>query len=108
MSKAESKDQKFKTLEKEQQVKIFEDDDEFEEFPADTWGPADEAGDATNKNAWQENWDDDDVEDDFSQKLKQILKSKGHVQNWSGWSAKKCISGGNIKSWKKDKKNKKH
>ena len=30
MSK-ESKDQKFKTLDKEQQVKIFEDDDEFED-----------------------------------------------------------------------------
>lgn len=86
MSKAESKDQKFKTLDKEQQVKIFEDDDEFEEFPADTWGPADEAGNATNKNAWQENWDDDDVEDDFSKKLKEILKQKGHVQNWSGWN----------------------
>merc|ERR1712061_89442 len=77
----ESKDQKFKTLDKEQQVKIFEDDDEFEEFPADTWGPKEEAGNTLNKNAWQENWDDDDIEDDFSQKLKEILKNKNHIKN---------------------------
>merc|ERR1711879_174741 len=76
----ESKDQKFKTLDKEQQVKIFEDDDEFEEFPADDWEKSDEAGQAVNKNAWQENWDDDDIEDDFSEKLKAILKNKNHIK----------------------------
>merc|ERR1711941_110705 len=77
----ESKDQKFKTLDKEQQVKIFEDDDEFEEFPTDSWGPKEEAGNTLSKNAWQENWDDDDIEDDFSQKLKEILKNKSHIKN---------------------------
>ena len=80
MSQKESKASKVKVLDKEQQVKIFEDDDEFEEFPADDWEKSEENGQSTNKNAWQENWDDDDIEDDFSQKLKEILRTKGHIK----------------------------
>merc|ERR1711936_94386 len=78
MSK-DSKDTKVsKALDKEQQSKVFEDDDEFEEFPVDDWEPSDEQQ-TSNKNAWQENWDDDDVEEDFSAKLKNILTTKGHM-----------------------------
>jgi len=71
----------------------LEEDDEFEEFPADDWedqeadishiikgraNPVGTAGgNATTLDAlWEDNWDDDDVEDDFSKKLREVLDSK--------------------------------
>ena len=69
-----------KLLDKNQMTKIFEDDDEFEEFPEDSWDKSEEAKSKHQQNIWEENWDDDDVEDDFSLKLKQLLKEKGHLE----------------------------
>lgn len=40
------------------------DDDDFEEFPAEDWQTKEE-----NFPVWEDNWDDDDVEEDFHQML---------------------------------------
>uniref|UniRef100_A0AAQ4PMY3 26S proteasome complex subunit SEM1 n=1 Tax=Gasterosteus aculeatus aculeatus TaxID=481459 RepID=A0AAQ4PMY3_GASAC len=45
---------------------LLEEDDEFEEFPAEDWTGLDEDEDA---HVWEDNWDDDNVEDDFSNQL---------------------------------------
>ena len=47
---------------------LLEEDDEFEEFPAEEWDQKDE--DETDVNVWEDNWDDDTVEDDFSLQLR--------------------------------------
>ncbi|XP_074652855.1 26S proteasome complex subunit SEM1-like [Tubulanus polymorphus] len=55
---------------------LLEEDDEFEEFPAEDWtGAEEESGDI---NAWEDNWDDDNVEDDFSNQLRTELEKQGH------------------------------
>lgn len=41
-------------------------DDDFEEFPAEDWQTQEE-----NFPVWEDNWDDDDVEEDFAQQLMQ-------------------------------------
>ena len=53
---------------------LLEEDDEFEEFPAEDWTGADE--DQGDVNVWEDNWDDDNVEDDFSSQLKAELQKK--------------------------------
>merc|ERR1712243_309359 len=50
---------------------LLEEDDEFEEFPSEDWGAAEE--DAEDVNVWEDNWDDDNIEDDFSQQLRAEL-----------------------------------
>ncbi|RMC05021.1 hypothetical protein DUI87_18202 [Hirundo rustica rustica] len=49
---------------------LLEEDDEFEEFPAEDWTGLDEDEDA---HVWEDNWDDDNVEDDFSNQLSSLL-----------------------------------
>ncbi|GAO49391.1 hypothetical protein G7K_3541-t1 [Saitoella complicata NRRL Y-17804] len=52
----------------------LEEDDEFEDFPAEDWTDA-EAGvnlPGGKTALWEDNWDDDDVEDDFSNQLKYV------------------------------------
>ena len=47
---------------------LLEEDDEFEEFPADSANKTvEEDKDA---NVWEDNWDDDNVEDDFANQLR--------------------------------------
>ena len=46
---------------------LLEEDDEFEEFPAEDWAGLDEDEDA---HVWEDNWDDDNVEADFSNQLR--------------------------------------
>ncbi|XP_075414494.1 26S proteasome complex subunit SEM1 isoform X1 [Tenrec ecaudatus] len=48
---------------------LLEEDDEFEEFPAEDWAGLDEDEDA---HVWEDNWDDDNVEDDFSNQLRSV------------------------------------
>uniref|UniRef100_A0A3P8VY25 26S proteasome complex subunit SEM1 n=1 Tax=Cynoglossus semilaevis TaxID=244447 RepID=A0A3P8VY25_CYNSE len=48
---------------------LLEEDDEFEEFPAEDWTGLDEDEDA---HVWEDNWDDDNVEDDFSNQLRTL------------------------------------
>lgn len=65
-----------KNIKNEKNVKkqILNDDDEFEDFPVDSW-PSNETINETNlvNSLWVENWDDIDVEDDFINKLKSEL-----------------------------------
>lgn len=51
----------------------LEDDDEFEEFPAEEWTGKDKEPQVL----WEENWDDDNIEDDFSCQLREILEKSG-------------------------------
>jgi len=41
------------------------------------------ADDVEEPNVWEDNWDDDNVEDDFSQQLKAHLESK-KMETWFG------------------------
>lgn len=53
---------------------LLEEDDEFEEFPAEDWNTADQTEEELS--VWEDNWDDDNVEDDFNQQLKAQLQNK--------------------------------
>ncbi|QLG72056.1 hypothetical protein HG535_0C04100 [Zygotorulaspora mrakii] len=60
----------------EQSQKTLEEDDEFEDFPLDTW-PSEEtlretAGAQTN--LWEEDWDDVEVDDGFTKELRAELE----------------------------------
>jgi len=56
---------------------LLEEDDEFEEFPAEEWtGKCDEMEEV---NVWEDNWDDDNVEDDFSDQLRKELQKTGYT-----------------------------
>ncbi|KAI8877870.1 hypothetical protein K501DRAFT_288165 [Backusella circina FSU 941] len=54
------------------QLGALEDDDEFEEFAAEDWGENEE--DQDDAHFWEDNWDDDDIEDDFSKQLRSELE----------------------------------
>ncbi|KMZ69022.1 putative 26S proteasome complex subunit sem-1 [Zostera marina] len=61
----------------EVKVDLFEDDDEFEEFDIDIeWDDKEESKDALQQ--WENDWDDDDVNDDFSVQLKKELESNNN------------------------------
>jgi len=51
---------------------LLEEDDEFEEFPVDTVKAAEEDKEA---NVWEDNWDDDNVEDDFANQLRAMKRT---------------------------------
>uniref|UniRef100_A0A182XX42 26S proteasome complex subunit SEM1 n=3 Tax=Cellia TaxID=44534 RepID=A0A182XX42_ANOST len=51
---------------------LLEEDDEFEEFPAEDWTGNKE--DEEELSVWEDNWDDDNVEDDFNQQLRAQLE----------------------------------
>jgi len=53
---------------------LLEEDDEFEEFPAEKWESKDE--DPADVNVWEDNWDDDTVEDDFSIQLSKYQRKR--------------------------------
>ncbi|KAK3269722.1 26S proteasome complex subunit [Cymbomonas tetramitiformis] len=57
---------------KEQELDALEEDDEFEEFASEEWGAGDE--DQGEAPAWEDDWDDDDVIDDFSKQLRSELE----------------------------------
>ncbi|XP_074842321.1 26S proteasome complex subunit SEM1 [Carettochelys insculpta] len=59
---------------------LLEEDDEFEEFPAEDWAGLDEDEDA---HVWEDNWDDDNVEDDFSNQLRAELEKHGYKMETS-------------------------
>ncbi|XP_029124176.2 protein DELETION OF SUV3 SUPPRESSOR 1(I) [Elaeis guineensis] len=55
-------------------IDLFEDDDEFEEFEIDQeWDDNEEGEEAMQQ--WEDDWDDDDVTDDFSLQLRRELES---------------------------------
>ncbi|KAI9592306.1 DSS1/SEM1 family-domain-containing protein [Syncephalis fuscata] len=53
------------------QLGALEEDDEFEEFEAEDWNQNEE--DAEDQQLWEDNWDDDDVEDEFAVQLRNEL-----------------------------------
>ncbi len=62
--------------------KALDEDDEFEEFDVDDWGPADQ--EPSNPQLWDASWDDDSVDDyvgaqvrTAAQKLQQAQASTG-------------------------------
>ncbi|KAH3730895.1 26S proteasome complex subunit SEM1-like [Dreissena polymorpha] len=67
---SEQKDQKPKA-----ELGLLEEDDEFEEFPAEEW--KDDKEDKEDVNVWEDNWDDDNVDDDFSIQLRAELEKQG-------------------------------
>merc|ERR1711971_200784 len=65
---------KMTTEKKAVDLGLLEEDDEFEEFPAEEW---DSKQDQTDVNVWEDNWDDDAIEDDFSIQLRSELENQG-------------------------------
>ncbi|CAF9930492.1 MAG: hypothetical protein GOMPHAMPRED_005673 [Gomphillus americanus] len=57
----------------EKQAITLEEDDEFEDFPVEDWGPEDTEVASGSAHLWEESWDDDDTSDDFSKQLKEEL-----------------------------------
>ncbi|WVZ71361.1 hypothetical protein U9M48_019954 [Paspalum notatum var. saurae] len=58
----------------EAKMDLLEDDDEFEEFEIDQeWDDKEEGNEALQQ--WEDDWDDDDVNDDFSLQLRNELES---------------------------------
>ncbi|GMM37950.1 hypothetical protein DASC09_052750 [Saccharomycopsis crataegensis] len=57
----------------EKEVQTLEEDDEFEDFQEETWLDEHDVGKQDQGKLWDEDWDDEDVEDDFAQQLKSEL-----------------------------------
>jgi 26 proteasome complex subunit DSS1 len=52
-------------------IRALEEDDEFEDFPEDSeWKSQSKVNSA---DLWEEDWDDEDNEDEFTQKLREEL-----------------------------------
>jgi len=60
---------------KVQDMGLLEEDDEFEEFPNEEEGQSVEEEIAK---VWEDNWDDDTVEEDFSQQLRAELEKQNN------------------------------
>lgn len=58
----------------EHAFKNLEDDDEFEDFPEDTKWSSGSSESTQGASLWEEDWDDDDVHDQFSNQLRDELK----------------------------------
>jgi len=71
-----SNDTNNTTPSKEQQkpAAALEEDDEFEDFPAEDWAEEDTELPSGNQHLWEESWDDDETNDDFSKQLAEELK----------------------------------
>lgn len=68
--KAEVKPEDSGSKTEQKELGLLEEDDEFEEFPAEEWDEAKDEEEEDKVNVWEDNWDDDQVEDDFSVQLK--------------------------------------
>ena len=56
---------------------LLEEDDEFEEFETEDWNEVDkEAENEKELNLWEDNWDDDNIEDDFTMQLRLVINIK--------------------------------
>ncbi|KAJ1902427.1 hypothetical protein LPJ66_000038 [Kickxella alabastrina] len=59
----------------------LEEDDEFEEFDVEDWN--EDAEDKEDVTLWDDNWDDDDLEDDFSKQLRVELERASNPEPMS-------------------------
>jgi len=53
---------------------MLEEDDEFEDFPVEDWSQEDTEVPGGTTHLWEESWDDDDENEDFSKQLKEELR----------------------------------
>ena len=51
------------------ELSFLEADDDFEEFPAEEWKQSTH-GEIADETIWEDNWDDDNIEEDFAKQLK--------------------------------------
>ncbi|RNA45020.1 26S proteasome complex subunit DSS1 [Brachionus plicatilis] len=56
---------------------LLEEDDEFEEFEAEDWNESAKETEDAEANLWEDNWDDDNIEDDFTIQLRNELEKRG-------------------------------
>ncbi|KAI3661999.1 hypothetical protein MP638_005447 [Amoeboaphelidium occidentale] len=56
----------------------LEEDDEFEDFPAEDW--EENENDKLDIKQWENNWDDDDVSDDFANQLRAEIQKAAAPQ----------------------------
>ncbi|CAD1808898.1 DSS1/SEM1 family protein [Candida parapsilosis] len=76
MSSAEQKKTQEVSENEEQVIKSLEEDDEFEDFPDDESKWVTDAK-LKEESLWEQDWDDDDNQDQFSQKLREeLIKSQ--------------------------------
>ncbi|KAF7799794.1 hypothetical protein EIP86_011036 [Pleurotus ostreatoroseus] len=93
-SKAEATSTVSETHKEDEQpaLGILEEDDEFEEFAVTDWddskthlsdlkGTAPGAAKSGGDKLWEDNWDDDDIEDDFSVQLRSELTKKNNGES---------------------------
>ncbi|CCK69598.1 proteasome regulatory particle lid subunit SEM1 KNAG_0C04970 [Huiozyma naganishii CBS 8797] len=65
----------------QKKLSLEEDDDEFEDFPVDDWdakstvGASQGAAQGQGTALWEENWDDVEVDDEFTQTLRSELQA---------------------------------
>ncbi|KAJ2918875.1 hypothetical protein MD484_g1517, partial [Candolleomyces efflorescens] len=88
-SSSSTKEVKVEDKAPQQSLGVLEEDDEFEEFAAADWDDAETdlahlggappgAAKSSGDKLWEDNWDDDDIEDDFSVQLRgELAKTKG-------------------------------
>ncbi|KAH7857233.1 hypothetical protein Vadar_010403 [Vaccinium darrowii] len=69
-----------KAATEEPKIDLFEDDDEFEEFEInEKWEDMEEGKEIMQQ--WEDDWDDDDVNDDFSLQLRRELEGNTEKKN---------------------------
>jgi 26 proteasome complex subunit DSS1 len=56
-------------------VEILEDDDDFEEFEVENTGEHDMVDKEMEAKQWNEDWEDEEVDDDFTVHLRQEIES---------------------------------
>ncbi|KAI5302028.1 hypothetical protein KEM56_001116 [Ascosphaera pollenicola] len=53
---------------------VLEEDDEFEDFPVEDWPQEEQDASGNTDHLWEESWDDDDANEDFSRQLKEEIQ----------------------------------
>ncbi|KAI5309660.1 hypothetical protein KEM55_002717 [Ascosphaera atra] len=53
---------------------VLEEDDEFEDFPVEDWPQDDQEVTGNTDHLWEESWDDEDANEDFSRQLREEIK----------------------------------
>ncbi|VDK48316.1 unnamed protein product [Anisakis simplex] len=71
------KDDKEKEEPKKIEMQSVEEDDEFEEFPLQDWQAKENAEEEEELSVWEDNWDDEAHENDFSKQLRDELAKSG-------------------------------
>lgn len=56
---------------------LLEEDDEFEEFATEDYDGEEESTEGGSVNVWEDNWDDDNIEEDFSTQLQSEIQKQG-------------------------------